>query len=92
MKGGEPVTLLNLCPLAERLSFTLPRLWLTFRTHLGREVLEHSARLHTVILEPDVPRLMMVWGTHVPCHGKEHLLEKTVISEKPLIRLGTAAA
>ncbi|HYO56488.1 DUF2169 domain-containing protein [Archangium sp.] len=89
LKGGEPVLLLNLFPHTERLNFTLPRVWLRFRTHLGRDVVEHTASLHTVILEPDVSRVMMVWGTHVPCHGREHLLEKTIILEKPLVSLGS---
>ncbi|HYO53652.1 DUF2169 domain-containing protein [Archangium sp.] len=81
LRGGEPVVLLHLMP-QETFQFTLPRLWLAFRTFFGRRSVDHRARLHTVILEPDEQRLMMVWGTAVPCQGVEHTLERTVIQEK----------
>ncbi|TQF13243.1 DUF2169 domain-containing protein [Myxococcus llanfairpwllgwyngyllgogerychwyrndrobwllllantysiliogogogochensis] len=84
LRGGEPVALLNLTTDGE-LRFTLPRVWLTFRTRLGREDVEHRARMHTVILEPDARRVVIVWGTSLRCHGREHQLERTVIREKPFM-------
>ena len=84
LKGGEPVELHNLSPKG-LLRFTLPRVWLTFQTSFGRESVAHHAKLHTVIIEPDVPRVLMVWHTSLPCHNKEHKLEQTVIVQKEFI-------
>lgn len=85
LKGGEPVELYHLTP-GGLLRFTLPRVWLAFRTHFGRETVEHRAKLHTVLLEPDCPRVIMVWHTHLPCHNKDHQLEQTVITQKEYIQ------
>lgn len=84
LKGGEPVELHHLSPRG-LLRFMLPRVWLTFNTSLGGEIVEHRAKLHTVILEPDFPRVILVWHTSLPCHNKEHKLRKTVITEKEFI-------
>ncbi|MFE8604359.1 DUF2169 family type VI secretion system accessory protein [Archangium violaceum] len=84
LRGGEPVTLLNVGP-REELCFALPRVWLVFSTRLGRQRVEHRARLYSVIIEPDAPRVMMVWATSVPCQNREHMLEQTTIREKQFI-------
>lgn len=84
LKGGEPVELYNLSP-GGLLRFTLPRVWLTFNTSLGGEIVEDRAKLHTVILEPDFPRVILVWHTSLPCHNKEHKLGQTVITQKEFI-------
>ncbi len=87
LRGGESVELLNLTPEGY-LAFTLPQVRLTFRTELGRERVEHRANLHTVILEPDVPRVLMVWHTLLPCHGKDQKLYRTIIEQKEYVPLG----
>jgi hypothetical protein len=84
LSGGELVVLHHLTPGRDEVRFALPRVFLGFRTFFGREVVEHRARLHTVLLEPDASHVTLVWGTQVPCHGKEHKLERTVILEKQL--------
>lgn len=84
LRGGEPVTLLNLGP-REEIRFTLPRVWLVFSTRLGRQRVEHRPRLSSVIIEPDAARVMMVWVSSVPCHNREHLLEQTTLREKQFI-------
>jgi hypothetical protein len=81
--GGEPVALYNLSA-GGLLRFTLPRIWLSFSTNFGREIVNHHAKLHTV-MEPDFPRVVLVWHTHLPCHNKEHKLEQTVITQKEFI-------
>jgi len=83
LAGGEPVALLNLTPEG-LLRFNLPRVWLTFRTRLAGESIAHHANLHTVTLEPDVPRVIMAWHTSVPCHGKDTRLEGTTVDQKEL--------
>jgi hypothetical protein len=87
LRGGEPVELTNLTP-GGRLAFTLPRVALGFKTlfRTGEQV-RHQGTLHTVILEPDVPRVILVWRTSLPCHTKGHSLFSTVVWQKRIINL-----
>lgn len=87
LKGGEAITLVNLTPPGfapeGQLHFTLPTLTLRFETRFYDNSVEcSSAVLHTVILEPDHPRISIVHHMALPCHPKVNLLERTVISEK----------
>jgi hypothetical protein len=84
LKGGEEVHLINLTP-GGSLAFRLPRVMLGFETFFGGEPVRHRANLHTVILEPDVPRVLMVWHTALPCHPKVTKLLKTRIIQKTLL-------
>ncbi|MBV9122841.1 MAG: DUF2169 domain-containing protein [Planctomycetes bacterium] len=85
LKGGEPVELVNLTP-GGVLIFPLPRLAFGFQTRFSRgEVVRHRAKLHTVILEPDVPRVLMVWHTHLPCHPRVLKLQRTTITQKQVL-------
>lgn len=85
LKGGEPVTLRHLTPERDEVTFALPRHWFGFLTFFGRETVEHRAELQTVLIEPDVFRLTMTWGTSLPCQNKEHKLERTRIWQKELL-------
>jgi hypothetical protein len=82
--GNEEVELRNLTPDG-LLKFRLPRVAVRFETTLAGEDIEQRGKLHTVILEPDVPRVIMVWQTCVPCHGKRLKLAGSVVFEKPYI-------
>jgi hypothetical protein len=84
LKGGEEVYLTNLTPDGT-LAFRLPRVVLGFETDFGEAPVRHRANLHTVILEPDVPRVLMVWHTALPCHSKVAKLRATRIFEKTLL-------
>lgn len=82
LRGGETVELQNLTP-GGLLSFPLPRFAFGFSTRFYTgETIEHRGELHTIIIEPDFPRLMMVWHTHLPCHVKMLKLKKTSIVMK----------
>lgn len=85
LRGSEPVELTNLTP-GGRLAFTLPRVTLGFETafRTGERVSHHGV-LHTVILEPDVPRVVMVWHTSLPCHPNGHSLVGTTVWQKRII-------
>ena len=82
LRGGEPVVLLNLTP-GGLLQFELPKVYLTFETHFGSRVESHRGRLATVIIEPDYPRVILVWLTALPCTTDVDYLDATVIDEKP---------
>jgi len=87
LRGGEPVELLNLTPNGQ-LAFALPRVALGFETVFrGGDLVRHQGRLHSVILEPDVPRVILVWRTELPCHPRVLKLQETVVRQKRLINL-----
>jgi hypothetical protein len=91
LRGGEPVILHRLTP-SGRLQFVLPKLYFGFETSYydGSRELHRNRQLHTVILEPDFPRVSLVWHSALPCHFKVQKLEKTVISLKEDRSLGEA--
>lgn len=86
LAGGEAVVLLNLTP-GGRLQFTLPRIYFAFETFFltGERHVHEKARLHTVILEPDLPRISLVWHTALRCHPKVYKLDTTRIVEKTVL-------
>ena len=66
------------------LRFHLPKVFLGFETRFydGTRQIHRDRRLHTVILEPDVPRVSLVWHTALPCHWKVQKLERTIVTLK----------
>ncbi len=87
LEGGEPVELRNLTPEG-LLRFQLPRVPLGFMTRLAGESRHHHGTLHTVVVEPDCRRLLMLWYTEVPCHHTLYTLEGTRVVEKIPLPLG----
>jgi hypothetical protein len=82
LQGGESVELRNLTPEG-LLRFQLPKELLGLRTFFSTgEIVHHRAKLHTVILEPEVPRVIMVWHTSLPCHPKVYKLLWTRVVRK----------
>jgi len=91
LRGGEPVALINLVPPAVApegiLRFRLPRVSLGFTTRFYDNTQARSrASIHTVILEPDFPRVGIVYHMALPCHPQVNLLERTLVTikERPL--------
>ncbi len=80
LSGGERVALTNLTPSGS-LRFALPSLSLRFETRYmdGERVAHPAPNLHTVILEPDYPRVSLVWHTALECHARVYQLEVTRI-------------
>jgi hypothetical protein len=85
LRGGEPVELINLTPEG-RLAFLLPRVAFGFETFFrGGDRVAHRGKLHTVILEPEVPRVVLVWRTELQCHPRVLKLLKTVVRQKMIL-------
>jgi hypothetical protein len=42
----------------------------------------HRQVLHSVIVEPDHPRVCLVWQTSLQCHNKVLKLDRTHVIEK----------
>ena len=80
LSGGEIVELLNLTPNG-KFAFALPKVHLTLRTRLDRRVVEHDARLCTVIIEPDQSRLLMLWIGSLSCRINGDYLEGTTVRQ-----------
>ena len=84
LRGGEIVELTNLTP-SGRLVFTLPRVAFGFETTFGDgERPQHTGSLHTVILEPEASRVVLVWRTSLPCHAKVNSLLGTLVWQKKI--------
>jgi hypothetical protein len=81
LRGGEPVALHHLTPSGD-LRFVLPKVFLGFETRFydGTRQLHQERTLHTVILEPEYPRVSLVWHTALPCHFKVQKLERTIVT------------
>jgi hypothetical protein len=93
LMGGEPVALLNLTPSGE-LRFVLPRVFLRLETRFydGTRQVHGLPKLHTVIVEPDHPRVSVVWHSALGCHFKVQKLERTIVTLKPIVRGGAASS
>ena len=83
MRGGEPVVLIGVTPNG-RLEFVLPRVFPGFETRFsdGSRELHKDRNLHTIILEPDFPRVSLIWHSALPCHFKVQKLMKTFVTVK----------
>lgn len=93
LKGGEPVVLINLTRPGYapdgKLAFKLPKISLAFETLFYDGAKETSRSvIHTVILEPDFPRVSIVHHIALPCHPKVNLLNRTriMLKRRPLDR------
>lgn len=84
LRGGELVELVHLTE-GGVLRFTLPKIYLTYRTILDGRPHEHRGTLSTVVIEPDFPRVMMVWSSSLLCKTNGEYLDETVIQEKAYI-------
>jgi hypothetical protein len=83
LRGGEPVVLYRLTPEGE-VRFSLPKVVLGFETCFsdGSRETHKERRLHTVIIDGDVPSVSLVWHTALPCHFTVQKLERTIVTLK----------
>lgn len=84
LRGGEEIELINLTPNS-RLCFSLPKIYPSFRTEIKNQEVDHRCKLSSVIIEPDYPRLIMVWVSALICNTDVDYLEETLIYEKEYI-------
>ena len=80
MTGGEEVAALGLTPSGS-LRTRVPMMELALETRFmdGRRHRHDPPRLHTLILEPDFPRLTLIWHSALECHPLVYQLERTRI-------------
>jgi hypothetical protein len=85
LRGGELVELENMTKDG-KLRFALPRTYLRFQTRIDNRTEEHEGRLATVIIEPDYPRVIMVWQSSLAVRTNGDYLDETIVSEKVRLR------
>jgi hypothetical protein len=81
LTGGERIDVTNMSEQGT-LSFQIPELRFAFRTRFDRERVDHDGQLCTVIVEPNVSRVMLAWQTSLVCNRREDLLDETLVVEK----------
>jgi hypothetical protein len=84
LRGGELVELENLTPDG-KLSFVLPKLYFNFRTMINNRTENHNSRLATVIIEPDHPRVILVWQSVLAVRNDVDYLDETIVTEKEFL-------
>jgi len=60
----------------------LPKLYFRFRTMIDNRTKEHNGRLATVIIEPDHPRVILVWQSVLAVRNDVDYLDETIVTEK----------
>ena len=84
LQGGELVELVNLTREGV-LRFALPKVRLAFSTRFDKRREEHGSQLATLIIEPDYPRVIMVWLSSLSCRTDVDYLDETIVREEPYI-------
>ena len=82
IKGGEPVSLLNTHPRHPEICFELPEIEITLETMMDNKIINHPAKVHTILIEPDKLKLQMVWQGNVTCAKQGKTLEYTRINHQ----------
>lgn len=81
LRGDEQVELVNLTPNGY-LCFTLPRIHFNFSTRVAGRIENHRSQIASVIIEPDHPRVIIVWQSCLPCVSGVDYLDETTVREK----------
>ena len=79
--GGERVDVLNMSANGG-FSFLLPKIRLGFRTRFGSKRVDHDGQLCTVIVEPNVRRVILAWQTWLVCNRRADQLDETLVVDK----------
>jgi hypothetical protein len=82
LHGGETFELRNVTR-SGLLSFALPHVRIGVTTRMSGSLHRLAISLHTVVVEPDERRLVMVWGASLPCHHEIHTIERSTIFTEP---------
>lgn len=79
--GGERIEVTGMSE-SGTVAFEIPKIGLGFRTRFGRERIDHAGQLCTIIVEPNVSRLVLVWQASIVCNRRADELDETLILEK----------
>ncbi len=79
LKGGEPVTLINLSESGE-VRFNLPRATIGLSFDIAGSQRDSRAVLHSVTIEPDASRVVLAWHASVVCAQPRESLRATTVT------------
>jgi hypothetical protein len=82
LRGGEAFAVLNMHPVRPVIEFCLPSHRFGLLTYAGQQKFDHRAEIDTVVIEPDVPRVLVTWRSELACHRSIDDIDYTVIVEK----------
>jgi hypothetical protein len=85
LRGGERIRLENLSPYGP-LDFRLPSIKFDFVTRIRRQKVWREGQIATVLLEPDLPRVTIVWQSTLVCNRDIDYLDETRVSLRRLRR------
>jgi hypothetical protein len=86
LRGGEQVELTGLSPGSGFIRFTLPKIFLAFTSFIRNKGIEHRSRLATVLIEPELKRVQLVWQTSLPVGPRDvEYLDETRVLEKQYV-------
>jgi hypothetical protein len=63
-------------------SFLVPKIRLAFRTRFGSKRVDHDGQLCTVIVEPNLRRVVLAWQTFLVCNRNADQLDETLVVEQ----------
>lgn len=73
--GGEAVILYNLHPRYDEIRFNLPQVNIHCEILMDGETSKHESHLQTIVMEPDILKLQMVWQANIVCRRQGKTLE-----------------
>jgi len=82
LRGGEAFAMTNMHPSRPVISFSLPRRNFGLLTVVGSKQLPHQAEIHTIVIEPARPRVIVTWHSMLSCHRDIDDIDYTVVIEK----------
>ncbi|MCU0636944.1 MAG: DUF2169 domain-containing protein, partial [Gemmatimonadaceae bacterium] len=88
---NELLTLRHLTP-EPTWQVRLPPLDLLCTTRFDRHRERHRGRMHTVYVEPEARRVIVVWVSRLPCHHTLHELRESTVSLRARVPLGITRA
>lgn len=83
--GGEPVTIDGLHAQGQY-HFHLPNIRLYAKTWLGRQMFNMRFKLITLELHATDKAIEMIWNSHLPCNGQDHLIRESIITFKKAVK------
>lgn len=84
--GYEPVRVHGMHSDGE-IAFSVPRIFLKARTFIAGKIQESDFKIISLELYPNERAFEMVWNSHVNCNAREHLVEKTTVWMKKIVRM-----
>jgi hypothetical protein len=81
LEGGEPLSVRGVVPGAGTLELLVPRRAIEVRIETGAVVTPHRSRLDTVVIEPELQRVLLTYRASVPVRRRMLDIDRVRVSE-----------